>query len=190
MERQKSVNLKGMMVDKKGRIVDKRTNLIRSRLALAEKILGGKEFPAVRDEERARTAIREAKSLIFEAPDDALNVKKIGELEKGLTRNRRNIRSLEHKMAFARRIADNLERTDSEKEEAKEALGEARELLKQIRNQIVEAIDMPGHVGIVNFRDKKLKEIIGIEIGLNRKPEKKEETPFNKDEYSLAGHQC
>ena len=190
MERQKSVDLKGMMVDKKGKVLDKRTNLIRSRLALAEKILGGGEFPAVRDEERARTAIREAKSLIFQAPDDLADVKKIGQLEAKLTRNRRNIRSLERKMAFARRIAYNLERTDSEKEEAKEALQEARELVSRIRNQIVEAIEIPGHIDIVNFRDKKLREIIGIEIQLNREPEKKEETPYNKDEYSLAGQQC
>ena len=183
MERQKSVNLKG-------RMVDKRTNLIRSRLALAERILGGKEFPAVRDEERARTAIREAKSLIFQAPDDAIDVKKIRELENALTRNRRNIRSLEHKIAFARKIAYNLERTDSEKEQAKEALAEAREVLKKIRNQIVEAIEIPGHIGIVNFRDKKLNEIIGIEMQLNRKPQKEKIEEIDRSHYSLTGHQC
>jgi len=181
MARQKSIVLKE-------RIAERKHAQIKSRLALAERILGSKEFPATRDEERARTAIREAKSLIFETSDDQRNINKIGKLENQLTRNRRNIRSLEHKMAFAKRIADNLERTDSEKEQAKEALAEARDVLKKIRNQIVEAVEIPGHVGIVNFRDKKVKEIIGIEIQLNRKPKKEE--PVERLQTSLTGHQC
>jgi len=182
MERQKSVTLKG-------RIAERKHAQIKSGLALAERILGRKEFPPVRNEEQARIAIREAKSLVFETTDDQINVKKIGDLEKQLTRNRRNIRSLERKMAFAKRIADKPERTDSEKEQAKEALLEAREVLKKIRNQIVEAVEIPGHVGIVNLRDKKLKQIIYIEMQLDKKPKEEKIDPLTRD-HRFIGHQC
>lgn len=184
MERQKSISLKG-------RIAGRKHAQIKSRLALAERILGRKEFPPVRNEERARIAIREAKSLVFETSDDQVNVKKIGDLEKQLTRNRRNRRRLEHKMAFAKRIADNPERTDSEKEQAREALAEAKKVLKKIRNQIVDAIEIPGHIEIINLRDKKVREILCIEMELNKKPKKEEkQEPSGKIQHSFAGHQC